>query len=101
MEKFYNELTCEKLMECIKISDFYESNPLKAFLYFKLYDVFNDEQKCKEYFKDKDKETMERILKFNDEKINHLYNEYHDFIEKQVNLLSPEEIENCLMQQFP
>ena len=101
LEKFYNELTCEKLMECIKISDFYESNPLKAFLYFKLYDVFNDEQKCKEYFKDKDKETMERILKFNDEKINHLYNEYHDFIEKQVNLLSPEEIENCLMQQFP
>ena len=44
---------------------------------------------------------MERILKFNDEKINHLYNEYHDFIEKQVTLLSPEEIENCLMQQFP
>ena len=30
-EKFYNELTCEKLMECIKISDFYESNPLKVF----------------------------------------------------------------------
>ena len=101
LEKFYKELTCEKLMKYIKISYFYESNPLKEFMYFKLYDVFNDEKKCKEYFKDKDKEIMETILKFNDEKMNHLYNKYNDFIERQVNTLSPEDIDNCLLQQFP
>ena len=101
LEKFYNELTCDKLMTYIKISYFYDSNSLKELLYFKLYDVFGDEEKCKEYFKDKDKEIMEKLLKFNDERESYLYHKYNNFIEKQVNSFSSEEIENYLLQYYP
>ena len=101
LEKFYEELTCDNLLKCLKISYFYESTYLKEFVYFKIYDVFNDEAKFKEYFKDKDKDTIEQILKISDEKKSYLYNEYNDFIEKQVKFFSKEEIDNHLMEYFP
>ena len=99
--EFYDELTLDKLLKYIKLSYFYDSNPLKDFCYFKLYDIFNDEKKCKEYFKDKDKKGIEAVLKIDDEKKNYLYNEYNNFIEKQVNSFSDEEIENYVLQHFP
>ena len=101
LEKFYKELTSDKLLKYFKICYFYESKALQDFLYFKLYDVFNDKEKFKEYFKDEDKDTLEQILKITDEKKSYLYNEYKDFIEKQINLSSPEEIENYLLQYYP
>ena len=89
------------MIQYFKICYFYESKVLQEFLYFKLYEVFNDKEKFKNYFKNENKDTLEQILKINDEKKNLLYNEYRDFIEKQVNLTSPEEIENYLIQFYP
>ena len=101
LEKFYKELTCDKMLKYFKICYFYESKALQEFLYFKLFDVFNDKEKFKEYFKDEDKDILEQILKINDEKKNYLYNEYKDFIEKQINVFSSEEIDNYLLQYYP
>ena len=67
IEKFYKELTYDKMMKYFKICYFYDSKALKEFLYFKLYDVFNDKEKFKEYFKDENKENLEQILKISDE----------------------------------
>ena len=101
LERFYNELTGDELIKYFKICYFYDSNPLRDFLYFKLYDVFNDKEKYKNYFKDEGKEKLEEILKINDDKKNYLYHEYEGFIEKQINSFSPEEIDNCLLQIYP
>ncbi len=96
--KFYNELNCEKLCTYLKISYFYDCVALKEFLYFKLYDVFEDENKSKEYFKEKDNDIIEEILKIDDEKQNILYNHYQEFIRKQIQFLTPEEINDyCLL----
>ena len=100
LKNFYAQLTSDKLIQYFKICYFYESKVLQEFLYFKLYEVFNDKEKFKNYFKNENKDTLEQILKINDEKKNLLYNEYRDFIEKQVNLTSPEEIENYLIQFY-
>ena len=101
LEKLYEELTCDKMLKYFKISYFYESTALKEFLYFKLYDIFNDKEKFKEYFKDKDKDIMEQILNISDEKKDRLYNEYKNFIEKQIKAFSAEEIDNYLLQYYP
>ena len=85
LEKFYKELTSDKLLKYFKICYFYESKALQDFLYFKLYDVFNDKEKFKEYFKDEDKDTLEQILKITDEKKSYLYNEYKDLINIKKN----------------
>ena len=101
LEEFYNDLNYDKLCAYFKICYFYDSTPLKEFLYFKLYDIFNDKEKFKEYFKDKDKDIMEQILNISDEKKDRLYNEYKNFIEKQIKAFSAEEIDNYLLQYYP
>ena len=101
LEEFYNGLNYEKLCSFFKICYFYDSEPLKEFLYFKLYDVFNDEKKCIDYFKDKDKDTIKNALKIDEDKKNFLFNKYQDFIKKQVELLSPEEINDYCLQYWP
>ena len=101
LERFYNELTDDNLLKYFKICYFYNSNPLRDFLFFKLYDVFNDKEKFKNYFKDEGMDKLEEIVKINDEKKNYLYKEYQGFIEKQVNSFSDEEIENYLLQIYP
>ena len=102
LEDFYNELNYDKLCSYLKICYFYDSLPLKEFLYFKLYDIFNDEKKTIDYFKCKDKEnTIEEALKIDDNKRKYLYNKYQDFIKKQIETLSPEEINNFCLEYFP
>ena len=102
LEEFYTGLNYEKLCSFFKICYFYDSEPLKEFLYFKLCDIFNDEKKCIEYFKDKDEEeNIEKAVKIDDEKKNFLYHKYQDFIKKQIELLSPEEINDYCLQCCP
>ena len=101
LEQFYNELTGETLIKYFKISNFYDSNSLRDFLYFKLYDIFSDKEKYKNYFREEGEQKLEEILKINDEKKSYLYNTYNSFIEKQVNSFTPEEIENYLLQTYP
>ena len=101
LEQFYNELDFKKLCQYFKISYFYDSECLKEFLYFKLYEIFDDESKCIDYFKDQDKDTIKESIKIDEDKKAILYNKYQDFIQKQVQLLTPEEIEDYCLQCFP
>ena len=101
LKQFYNQITSDKLVKYFKIGNYYESKALLEFLYFKLYDIFNDKEKFKSYFKDENKDTLEQILKINEEKKNYLYNEYKNFIEKQMNLIPPKEFDNYLLQCYP
>ena len=101
LEDFYNELDYDKLCAYFRICYFYDSNPLKEFLYFKLYDIFNDEAKSIDYFKSKDKDIIEKVVKIDDNKKNILYKKYQDFIKKQIELLSPEEINAYCLEFYP
>ena len=100
LEEFYNELNYDKLCKYFRICYFYDSIPLKEFLYFKLYDIFNDEKKCIEFFTE-DKKIIEDVVKIDDAKKNLLYNKYQDFIMSQIESLSPEEINNYCLQYYP
>jgi len=100
LEKFYNEIDCDKLCELFKISYFYDSLPLKEFLYFKLYDIFNDENKTKEYFKKKDGNNIKKIIEIDDEKKRLLFNKYQDFINKQIETFTEEEINEFCNQYY-
>ena len=99
--KFYNELNCERLCKFFKICYFYDSEALKEFLYFKLYDIFEDEKKCIDYFKKKDEDIIEKIVKIDDEKKNILYRNYQDFIKNQIQYLTPEEINDYCKLYYP
>ena len=101
LEDFYKELNYDKLCKFFKICYFYDSTPLKEFLYFKLYDIFNDEKKTIDYFKNEEKGTIEEALKIDDNKKNYLYIKYQDFIKKQIETLSPEEINNYCLEYYP
>ena len=101
LEEFYNDLNYDKLCTYFKICYFYDSTPLKEFLYFKLYDIFNDEKKCIDYFKSKDKDIMDQVVKIDDNKKSYLYNKYQDFIKKQIESLTPEEINSYCLQYYP
>ena len=101
LEKFYKELDYEKLCKFFKICYFYDSGPLKEFLYFKLYDIFNDEEKCKKFFTGKDKEAIEEAIKIDDNKRKNLFIKYQDFIKEQIEGLSPEEINDYCLECCP
>ena len=101
LEQFYNELDYDKLCSYLKICYFYDSPPLKEFLYFKLYDLFNDEEKCRNFFQGKDKDVIAEALKLDDRKKKYLYDKYQEFIIKQIEELSPEEINDYCIECFP
>ena len=101
LEKFYNDLNYDKLCTYFKISYFYDSTPLKEFLYFKIYDIFNDEQKCIEYLDSKDKDIIKKAMEIDDNKRNYLYNKYQKFIQKQLEALTPQEINDYCLQCYP
>ena len=101
LEEFYNKLDYDNLCLYLKISYFYDSLPLKEFLYFKIYDIFNDEQKCIDYFKSNDENTINNALIIDDEKKEYLYNKYQYFLRKQIESLSPEEINDYCLKCYP
>ena len=101
LEDFYNDLNYDKLCEYFKICYFYDSTPLKEFLYFKLYDIFNDEQKTIDYFDSKDKDIIKKAVEIDDNKRNYLYNKYQNFINKQLEKLTPQEINDYCQQCYP
>ena len=101
LESFYNELNYDQLCAYFKICYFYDSSPLKEFLYFKLYDIFNDDKKCINFFQSQDKDTIGEVIKIDNKKKNDLYLKYQDFLKKQIESLSPEEIEEYCLKCYP
>jgi len=101
LKEFYDKLDYEKISILFKLSFFYESTPLKELLFFKLYEIFDDENKCKDFFKEEDKKVLEEALTINDDKKQILYNNYQYFIQRQMESLTPEEIEDLCQQYYP
>ena len=101
IEEFYNKLDCNTMCLLFKLSFFYDSTPLKELLFFKLYEIFEDESKCKDFFKGEEKDVMEEALTINDDKKQLLYNNYQNFVQKQMESLTPEEIEDLCQKYYP
>ena len=101
LEDFYKKLDYNKMCSLFKISFFYDSTPLKELLFFKLYEIFEDESKCKSFFKEEDKNVLQQALTIDDEKRQFLYNNYQNFIEKQMEYLTPEDINDLCLEYYP
>ena len=70
-------------------------------LFFKLYEIFEDESKCKDFFKEEDKNAMEEALAIDDGKKQFLYTNYQNFVQKQMEFLTPEEIDDLCLKYYP
>ncbi len=101
LEEFYDKLDYNKMCLLFKLSFFYDSTPLKELLFFKLYEIFEDESKCKDFFKEEDKNAMEEALAIDDGKKQFLYTNYQNFVQKQMEFLTPEEIDDLCLKYYP
>ena len=101
LQEFYEKLNVDNIIYYLKISHFYDSLPLREILYFKLYDIFNDDEKCINFFSNDDANKIKEIKEINNNKKNYLYNKYQSFLEKQIGLLTNEEIDNYCSEYYP
>ena len=101
LQEFYEQLNIDNLNYYLKISHFYDSMPLREIIYFKLYDIFNDTQKCINFFSNDDINKIKEIREITDNKKNYLYNKYQSFLEKQIENLNNEEIDKYCNEYYP
>ena len=101
LKEFYDKIDYSRICLLFKLSFFYDSTPLKELLFLKLYEIFEEENKCKDFFEEEEKNVMEEALTINDDKKQLLYNKYQNFVQMQLDALTPEEIDDLCLKNYP
>jgi hypothetical protein len=97
--EFYNNLDSNKIYEYSLISDFYEVDSIDELIYLKLYEVFQNDDSIKNYF-EKENNDIKNNLVIDDNRKKYLYDKYKFYIQKQLNELSDDDINNFCNKFF-